>query len=258
MTNDDKVLFEKQGNVALISINRPDQRNAIDAEACSQLRTAVDLLEKDDTLQVGVIQGLGKVFCAGMDLKAFTTGEAEEILFGPGRLGGFVSRTRRKPVVAAVQGAALAGGFELMLACDLVIATDTTIFGLPESKRGLVAGAGGAFRVGQLLPKAIANEILLTGDPITAQRALELGLVNKLVEEPDLLSSAIALAKGIAKNAPLSIRYSLKLAGYHSSLNEDAFWNLNDQFLRKVIESEDATEGAKAFAEKRAPVWTGQ
>jgi len=257
MSEGRKVLFETQGNVAVITLNRPEQRNAIDAQTCTQLRDAIEIFENDDQLHVGVLCGKGSVFCAGMDLKAFSNGEAEAILFGPGRLGGLVSRSRTKPIIASVKGAALAGGFELMLACDLVVATHSAIFGLPESKRGLIAGAGGAFRLAQILPKAIANEILLTGDPVSANRAAALGLVNKLIKEASIDEEAIKWAQKISLNAPLSVRSSLQLAKCSGFMGEERFWELSDVLLRDLLQSADAAEGAAAFAEKRKPVWTG-
>lgn len=256
MTATDKVLFDRDGAIAIVTLNRPGQRNALDAETSDGLRAAFDRIEGDDSLRITVLAGNGPVFCAGMDLKAFVNGEAEEILFGPGHFGGFASRNRSKPVIAAVQGAALAGGFELMLACDMVVAERGTKFGLPESKRGLVAGAGGAFRVGQLLPRAIANEILLTGEPITADRAATLGLVNRVVDG-DPLAAALELARGIAANAPLSLAASLALARAADDAHAADLWTENDRLLRRMIASSDAREGALAFAEKRASNWTG-
>ncbi|TIO05671.1 MAG: crotonase, partial [Mesorhizobium sp.] len=175
---DDSVLFETRDDIAIISINRPQRRNAIDARTSASLRQAINRFENEDALAVGILRGKGPVFCSGMDLQAFLDGEAEEILFGDGRLGGLVSRARQKPLIAAVHGVAVAGGFELMLACDLAVAAETCKFGLPEAKRGLVAGAGGAFRLGERLPPALANEILLTGNLFEAPRAYEIGLVN--------------------------------------------------------------------------------
>ncbi|MDO5706404.1 MAG: enoyl-CoA hydratase-related protein, partial [Paracoccus sp. (in: a-proteobacteria)] len=239
MSEADKVLFCTEGPVAIITLNRPAQRNAIDADTCRGLRAAFDRIETEPDLRIAVLEGAGPIFCAGMDLKAFVNGEAEEILFGPGRFGGLVSRSRSKPVIASVQGAALAGGFELMLACDMVVAAKGTLFGLPEARRGLVAGAGGAFRVGQLLPKAIANEILLTGAPFDADLAAARGLVNRVVEgEP--LGAALELAREIAANAPLSLGASLQLARAAAEENAEALWEQNDRLLRQMIASDDA------------------
>lgn len=257
MSADDKVLFRRDGAVAIVTLNRPDQRNAIDAETTAGLRAAFAAFEADPDLRVAILTGAGPVFCAGMDLKAFVNGEQEDILFGPGRLGGFVSRSGRKPVIAAVQGPALAGGFELMLACDMAVAIRSASFGLPEARRGLVAGAGGAFRIAQLLPKAIANEILLTGAPFGADRAAELGLLNRVVDE-DPLAAALELAHEIARNAPLSVAAGLDLARSAHEAQEKALWPENDRHLRALLASRDAHEGARAFAEKRPARWTGE
>lgn len=258
MSNDmDPVLFDRQGAIAIVTLNRPDQRNAMDAATTAALRAVFDRIEGDDGLRVTILAANGPVFCAGMDLKAFLTGEAEEILFGPGRFGGFVSRARRKPVIACVQGAALAGGFELVLACDLVIAAERAVFGLPESRLGLVAGAGGAFRVGQRLPPVIANEVALLGGRFDAAQALAWGLVNR-VTAGDPMPQALEFAARIAANAPLSIAASRDLAGAAAEAGADALWSANDRQLRDLIASQDAKEGARAFAEKRDPVWQGR
>ncbi|MGF6313134.1 enoyl-CoA hydratase [Bradyrhizobium sp. i1.8.4] len=251
------VLFETCGKIGIVSINRPHRRNALDAHTCRLLREAVNRLECDQELAVGVIRGNGAVFCSGMDLQAFVDGEAEEILFGEGHFGGLVSRARTKPLIAAVQGAAIAGGFELMLACDLAVSTETCQFGLPEAKRGLVAGAGGAFRLGEVLPRAIASEILLTGELFDAARAYQLGLVNRVVPEIKLTEVAMDLAETVARNAPLSIRASLALLKAPNEQGQERLWELNDKLLGSLIESNDATEGAVAFTSKRRPIWRG-
>lgn len=255
---DEPVLFETRGNIAVISINRAQRRNAIDGLTTRCLRAAINRFEGDGGLVVGIIRGEGPVFCSGMDLLAFGRGEAEEILFGEGGLGGLVSRVRQKPLVAAVHGAAVAGGFELMLACDLVVAADTCRFGLPEAKRGLVAGAGGALRLAERLSPALANEILLTGDLFGTARAYEMGLVNRVVPEPGLLESALSLAATIAANAPLSLRASLALSKAAGEVAREGLWPLNDRLLRGLIASADAVEGAAAFTERRRPVWQGE
>lgn len=257
MTPTRNVLVEREGAVAVVTLDRPERRNAIDAATGAQLRAAFDAIEQDDGLRVAILTGAGPVFCAGMDLRAFVTGEAEEILFGPGRFGGFVSRTRRKPVIAAVQGAALGGGFELVLACDMAVAAEGATFGLPECRRGIVAGAGGAFRLGRLLPKALANEILLTGETFGAERAAALGLVNRVVKG-DPLEAARDLARRIAGNAPLSVEASLVLARHGREAGPEDCWAENDRRLRALMASDDAEEGARAFAEKRPPRWTGR
>lgn len=258
MTPAQKVRFEVAGPIAIITLDRPDRRNAIDTETGLALAQAFDRLDADEALRVGVLRAEGAVFCAGMDLKAFSDGEAEAILFGAGRLGGLVSRTRRRPVIAAVQGPALAGGFELVLACDLVVASRDASFGLPESRIGLIAGAGGAFRLGQRIPPVVANEMLLTGAPISAERAEALGLVNRLVESAEVMQTALALAEAIAANAPLAVTASLDLATASRRMNEARLWKRSDDLLREMIGTEDAGEGARAFAEKRPPVWHGR
>lgn len=255
--SNEPVSFETRDNIAIIAINRPDRRNAIDERTSPQLRIAVDRFESDDHLAVGILRGEGPVFCSGMDLQAFVDGEAEEILFGDGHLGGLVSRARTKPVLAAVQGAAIAGGFELMLACDLVVSTENCKFGLPEAKRGLVAGAGGALRLGEMLPPVLANEILLTGLLFEAPRAYQLGLVNRLVPEHFLLEAAMSLADSIAQNAPLSVRASLALVKAQSEKARNSLWTLNDELLRELMRSNDALEGATAYKAKRRPIWRG-
>ncbi|MEM1099904.1 MAG: crotonase/enoyl-CoA hydratase family protein [Pseudomonadota bacterium] len=258
MTSSTSVLFKRDGPIATITLNRPSRRNAIDAEMSAALRAAVSELEADDDLLIGILRGAGPAFSAGMDLAAFERGEAEDILFGPGHLGGFVSRPRRKPVIASVHGPALAGGFELVLACDLVVAAEEAVFGLPEAKIGLVAGAGGALRLGQRLPQAIANELLLTGGTIDAHRAASLGLVNRVVPAGELEDTARGLARVIASNAPLAIEAGLALTAASRNVGSDAIWQENDRHLRALLSSDDAAEGARAFAEKRAPVWRGR
>lgn len=255
-TQQERVLCETRGAIAIVTLNRPGQRNALDRETTIALREVFDRIEGDDSLRVSILAANGPVFSAGMDLKAFLTGEAEDILFGPGGFGGFVSRDRTKPVIACVQGAALAGGFELVLACDLVVAAKTAMFGLPESRLGLIAGGGGAFRVGQRLPPVIANEILLLGARFDAVQAQAWGLINRATEgEP--MDDAMKMAEQIAANAPLSIAASLRVARDAAATNDAGFWAQNDAELRALIASEDAKEGARAFAEKRVPEWRG-
>ncbi|MCT4655489.1 MAG: enoyl-CoA hydratase-related protein [Cohaesibacter sp.] len=255
MDAQEKVQFEERGGIAIISLNRPAQRNALDGETSDQLRAAIDRLEREDHLRVGILRGNGPVFCAGLDLNTIANNQADEVLFGPDRFGGLVSRTRSKPLIAAVQKAALAGGFELALACDLIVASKEAIFGLPESKRGLVAGGGGAIRMAQSLPKVIANEILLLGEPFGAEDAKKMGLINRVVEAGDLEKASLDLAEAITKNAPLSIRASLELSRSCWEGSEEESWQLNDRLLKSLIDSEDAAEGAVAFKEKRPAVW---
>ncbi len=251
----DAVLLEIKGAVATVTLNRPDQRNAINEDVCAGLRAAFDRIEQDNDIRASVLTGAGQTFCAGMDLKAFANGDADAILFGEHGFGGFVRRVRSKPVIAAVEGAALAGGFEIMLACDLVIAAESAQFGLPEAKLGLFAGAGGALRLAKRIPRVRANEIMLTGELFDAATAMDLGLLNKIVPKAASLETAFVLAKGIAECAPLSIRASLDVSNATLPSQED--WALNNQMLRDIGQSSDAAEGTRAFLEKRQPKWTG-
>ncbi|NHF71977.1 crotonase/enoyl-CoA hydratase family protein [Paracoccus xiamenensis] len=255
--NAEDVLFETRGAVAIITLNRPQQRNAMNTEMTAALHAAISRVESDRNLRVTILAANGPVFSAGMDLKAFLTGEAEQILFGDGRFGGFVSQPRSKPVIACVQGPALAGGFELVLACDLVVAAREAVFGLPESRLGLVAGGGGAIRVGRRLPPVIANEILLLGDRFDAEQALRWGLINRVTDAPPM-TECLQMAERIAANAPLSIAASLDLVRASDEADMDRLWQQNDRQLRDLIASDDAAEGARAFAEKRQPVWRAQ
>jgi enoyl-CoA hydratase len=246
------------GSIAILWLNKPDRRNAIDAGVTAALRSALADFEADNSLQVAILAGRGKVFCAGMDLAAFVNGEAAEILHGENRFAGFVAAQRTKPVIAAGHGAALAGGFELMLACDMVVAAQGCKFGLPEALRGLIAGGGGAFRLAKRVPLAIANEILLTGESFDADRALDLGLVNKVVPHDDLIEAALDLARLVARNAPLSVQYSRALTNLAARGDEATFWDISDRYMSKIEASDDAKEGARAFTEKRAAMWSGK
>lgn len=251
------VEFEIHGPVALIRLNRPELRNAVNLALTTELRAALARLEADESLQVAVLTGAGRIFCAGMDLGAFAAGERPG-LTDPDHFAGFVSARRSKPIIAAVNGGAVAGGFEIVLACDMVVAEEGAVFSLPEVKRGIVAAGGGAFRLPRRLPAAIANEMLLTGDPITAERALALGLVNAVVPGAELISTAMAMAAKIAVNAPLALRLSLEIARISAALGENEAWAQTDAAWARIDVSEDALEGARAFKEKRPPVWTGR
>jgi len=251
------VEFEIHGAIALITLNRPELRNAVNVALTEELRAALVKLETDDSLRVAILTGAGRVFCAGMDLGAFAEGERPGLV-DPDHFAGFVSARRSKPIIAAVNGAAVAGGFEIVLACDMVIAEAGAVFALPEVKRGIVAAGGGAFRLPRRLPSAIANEMLLTGEPISAERALALGLVNTVVPGTDLIPRAMALAARIAENAPLAVRLSLEIARRSASFGEADAWAENDAVWKSIDGSADALEGARAFKEKRSPVWTGR
>lgn len=251
-----EVLVERVDRVLVVTINRPEQRNAMTASTSQMIADAVDELDTDPMLSVGILGGNGGNFCTGMDLKRFLVGERAHV---PGRgFGGLVESPPIKPLIAAVEGFALAGGFELVLACDLVVAGTSAQFGLPEVRRGLVARAGGLLRLPERIPRAIALELILTGKMISAQRAVALGLVNRIVSDGGAFAGALELAHAIAANAPLAVAISKRI------VDESDGWSSGERFARQaalaepVFRSEDAVEGARAFAEKRAPVWTGR
>ncbi len=247
----DEVLVERRGAVQVIIINRPQARNALNRPVAVGIRDAADELDADPGLSVGVLAGAGGTFSAGMDLKAFLAGELPSF---PGRgLCGITETPPRKPLIGAAEGWALAGGFELLLACDLVVAAQSARFGVPEVTRGLVAGAGGALLLAQRIPRALALELLLTGDPIAAPRAAEIGLVNRVVEDGQALAAAVDLATRIAANAPLALAATKQIANRVGSTAEG--WNEAAALIHPVFTSEDAKEGARAFAEKRPPIW---
>ena len=258
MSNSDLVRVEISAGVASVVLNRPEQRNAINPDMAAALRAAFDQIEANPEVRVSILSGAGRVFCAGMDLKSFTKGEADAILNGPHRFAGFVARERRKPVIAAVHGAALAGGFEIMLACDLVVATQEAIFGLPEVTLGLVAGGGGAIRLAQRIPRVLANELLLTGKTYPAAEMLRWGLINRVVAQDELADAALELASEIARNAPLSVTEGLALSDQLFRGQEAALWQANDSALAALADSLDVREGIAAFFEKRAPNWSGE
>ncbi len=252
------ILRERRGQVEVLTLNRPEARNAINAEVTRQMSGLLDELEKDEDLRVIVLTGAGTAFCAGMDLKAFGGGGGGSIGGGSGGFAGIGRRKIPVPLIAAVNGPAVAGGFELVLACDLVVAADHAVFGIPEVKRGLLAAGGGLVRLPRRLPLAAAMELALTGDSISAERAHQLGLVNIVVPADRVMDEALALAGRIIENAPLSVRYSRELTMQAAEVSEEEAWKLNDQATAKVFGSADAMEGPRAFAEKRAPNWTGR
>ena len=252
------VLYEVENSVATITLNRPDQRNAINPEVCDRIRAAFDQAEADESVRVTILTGAGTLFCAGMDLKAFAGGAGNTILFGEYGFGGFVKRKRTKPTIAAVEGAALAGGFEMMLACDMVVAGKSAQFALPEVRIGLIPGAGGAVRLPVSIPRVRANEILLTGKPFGASEAADWGLINTVTEDGEALKAAAAIASDIASNAPLAVKHTLAIANRAAMANDDAGWPDNDAMIMEIGKTADAAEGARAFIEKRAPVWQGK
>ena len=255
---DDVVLYHAENGVATVTLNRPDQRNAINPDTCDAIRNAFDRVENDSNIRVAILTGAGKLFCAGMDLKAFADGAGDTILFGKYGFGGFVKRKRTKPVIAAVEGAALAGGFEMMLACDLVVAGTSAQFALPEVRIGLIPGAGGAVRLPVCVPRVRANDILLTGKPFSADEAAAWGVINRVTPDGAALQTAQSLAADIASNAPLAVRHTLAIAHAAHAQNDAAHWPENDRLIAEIGQSADAAEGARAFIEKRAPIWQGK
>jgi enoyl-CoA hydratase len=249
------VTVERRGHVQVITINRPEVRNALNGAASRALAAAADELDADAGLRVGVLTGAGGTFCAGMDLKGWMSGDKPAI---EGRgFGGITITPPRKPLIAAVEGYALAGGFELMLACDLVVAGQGSKFGVPEVKRALVAGGGAALLLAKRIPFAAAMELLLTGEPVAAARAAELGLVNRVVPDGTALDGALALAEVIAANGPLAVAATKQIARAAADWSVEEGWQRQEELYKPVFASADAREGAAAFAEKRAPVWRG-
>jgi enoyl-CoA hydratase len=250
------VLVERHGAVVVVTLNRPEQRNALDGETMAGIgRTFTDAID-DDSVAALVLTGAGdKAFCAGMDLKAFAAGGTPSADSGPG-LEVLFGGTYPKPIVGAANGSAVAGGFELLLACDLVVAADHARFGIPEAKRGLVAAGGGVLQLPRRLPLALALELGLTGDLFDAARAYEVGLVNRVVPASDVLPEALRLAEAIAANGPLAVRFTKEhmRAAADGRVDRAAY----DQGVGRIFTSEDAVEGATAFAERRAPVWKGR
>lgn len=252
------VRYETEGSVAVLTIDRPEQRNAINAAVAEDLRAAVTRFEADTGARVGILAGAGGVFCAGMDLKAFLGGEAEAILFGKNRFAGFVVAQRTKPIIAAVQGAALAGGFEIALACDLIVAEEGAVFGLPEVGVGIFAVAGGPFRLARRIPPAKALELALTAGRMDAAEAHALGLVNRIADKGGVLDAARALAAEIARNAPLGVTATLRLCRAAERQRESELFDYSEELWQAVAASHDAHEGPQAFIEKRTPEWAGK
>jgi enoyl-CoA hydratase/carnithine racemase len=243
-------------HIATLTLNRPDQRNAINPEMTRAMRAIMDRFEADDDAWVGILTGAGnRAFCAGMDLKAFAAGQGHAVMDKKGGFAAQVSYPRSKPLIAAVNGAALAGGCEMVLACDLVVAAEHAVFGTPEVKRGLFAGAGGSFRLPRTIPRVRAFEILLTGDPVDARTALDLGLANCVVPAEELMAAARELAQRICVNAPLAVRETLALARTAFDLSEPELWSRNAEAWRRITATQDAQEGPLAFTEKRSPQW---
>jgi enoyl-CoA hydratase len=250
------VLAETNNGVLTITINRPAQKNAVNRDVAVAVASALDRLDSDPSLSVGVLTGAGGTFSAGMDLKAFANGQTPIL---PGRgFGGITQAVVHKPLIAAVEGWALGGGFEMALGCDLIVAGEDAKFGLPEVKRGLIAGEGGVIRLPQRIPYHVAVKVLLTGEPLSASDAKQYGLVSELTAPGAALTGAQELATRIAANAPLALARVKDVLRETQGLNDSEAFKRQAENVSSLLTSEDAHEGALAFAEKRAPVWRGR
>lgn len=256
MTIDEQspVRVERRGAILIVTLNRPQARNAVNRAVSQAVAAAIDLLDGEPDLRVGIITGAGGYFSAGMDLKAFLRGESPRI---EGRgFAGLTEAPPTKPLIAAVDGPALAGGFEIALAADLIVASSTAVFGLPEVRRGLVAAAGGLTRLPARLPRAVALELILTGRSATATELQHHGLVNRVVPDGQALEAAVELALDIAANGPLAVRASKRVVDEAPSWAQDEMFTRAREIVMPVFDTDDAREGAAAFAERRTPVWT--
>ena len=252
----DEVQVSVTDGIMTVTINRPAARNAVNRAVAIGIGDAMKTLDENASIHAAIITGAGGTFCSGMDLKAFVSGELPIV---PGRgFAGLAEAPPAKPLIAAVEGFALAGGFEIAIACDLIVSADNAKFGIPEVKRGLAAGAGGLVRLPRQIPRRVAMELAITGEFISAQRAYELGLINRVVPAGQALEAALALARTIASNGPLAVKASKQIVDESQDWLREQVFSRQQPFLETVIKSADAIEGARAFAEKRAPVWKGK
>jgi enoyl-CoA hydratase len=250
------VLTERRDGVLVITLNRPEVRNAVNAAVAEGIATALDELDADDDLAVGVLTGAGGFFCAGMDLGAFVKGESP--WYGDRGFAGIAQRSARKPLIAAIEGFAVAGGLEVALACDLVVAAEGAKLGIPEAKRSLVAAGGALLRLPRRMPYHVVMELALTGDPLPAERFHAFGLVNQLAPKGEALDAALALAARVARNGPLAVAASKQILQEQYDWPAAEMWEKQGAISGPVFASEDAKEGATAFKEKRDPVWQGR
>lgn len=257
--NSEVVWFERpEPHVALITINRPEARNSINGAVAQALGRLVKQTEADPDIRAVVLTGAaGKAFCAGADLKEISGGRLESLFTDDGGFAGFVHASREKFWIAAVDGFAVAGGCEIALACDAIVAAEDAIFALPEVKRGLIASAGGLYRLPRVLPRNIALELIATAEPLTARRAAEFGMVNKLAARGKAVEEALGLARAACRNAPVAVRESLKIARLAADLDDGALRTASDAGQRRIMATEDFREGPLAFIEKREPCWKG-
>jgi enoyl-CoA hydratase len=252
----EELLRRRDEHVEVLTINRPQARNAINLATAQAISVALDECAVDDDVWVVILTGAeDKAFSAGMDLKAFARGEFPATDQG---FGGITERRFPKPLICAANGSAFAGGFEMLLSCDLVVAADHAVFGIPEASRGLIAGAGGLIRLPRRIARAVALEMALSADPLSAARAYEIGLVNRVVPAAEVMETAMALAQRICANAPLAVRTSKRVVLDSMDMTEESAWGLNNEAFGAIAASADALEGAIAFAEKRPPVWQGK
>lgn len=256
----DEILIEPHGrHIWVVKLNRPAARNAINVSMTEAITAAIRASEADADVRAIILSAsTNDVFCAGADLKDLAAGRGSDLVTEAGGFAGFVRATRKKPWIAAVAGKALGGGLELCLACDMVVAGEGASFGLPEVRRGIYAGAGGVFRLPNAIPRAVAFEMVATGIPIYAARAYALGLVNRITQTDNVLSSAIELANAISESAPIAVVESLALARLANQKTEAELWKLSDELGARLVKTEDFWEGPRAFAEKRSPSWKGR
>ena len=252
------VHYRTDGHLAVITIDRPEARNAVNKAVADGIEAALDRYEGDDALRAAIVTGTGAVFSAGADLKEIAAGNMQALFTERGGFAGLVRRERTKPLIAAVNGAALAGGCEIALACDLVVAAEAAVFGVPEAKRSLIAAAGGVFRLPRAVGRATAMEMIMTGDPITAERAYQLGFLNAVVPPAQLMQAAEALAGRIAAAAPLAVQEGRRIAAQALTEDDETLWRLSAEGIGRLAQTEDFQEGPRAFVEKRAPVWKGR